>query len=106
MNIDIREYLRINPISVHEPTLSGNDMDCFLLFPEDGEKEEEGYMAKTQMVLFKHLVETMFGDVLVQNDAGEYVWNENHGDTENLFPNHVKKDEFDVRRLTFESSLD
>lgn len=32
MNIDVREYLRINPISVHELTLSDNDNDCFLLF--------------------------------------------------------------------------
>ena len=32
MNIDIREYLRINPISVHELTLSDNPLDCFLTF--------------------------------------------------------------------------
>ena len=34
MNIDVREYLRINPISVHELTLSGDMKDCFLLFGE------------------------------------------------------------------------
>ena len=33
MNIDIREYLRINPISVHKLTLSGDGKDCFLYFP-------------------------------------------------------------------------
>ena len=36
MNIDIREYLRINPISVHELTLSDKADDCFLLFKEGG----------------------------------------------------------------------
>ena len=30
MNIDVREYLRINPISVHELTLSEAERDCFL----------------------------------------------------------------------------
>ena len=40
MNIDVREYLRINPISVHELTLSGDGKDCFLYFPEDGEGYE------------------------------------------------------------------
>jgi hypothetical protein len=34
MNVDVREYLRINPISVHELTLSGDAKDCFLLFKE------------------------------------------------------------------------
>lgn len=35
MNIDVREYLRINPISVHELTLSGDGKDCFLYFPKN-----------------------------------------------------------------------
>ena len=43
MNIDVREYLRINPISVHELTLSGEGKDCFLLFPSDS----DGYEACT-----------------------------------------------------------
>lgn len=52
MNIDVREYLRINPISVHEATLSGNPTDCFLLFwngDPDGEEKDKSnlYMAKT-----------------------------------------------------------
>ena len=38
MNIDIREYLRINPISVHELTLSDNPLDCFLTFPFSGDQ--------------------------------------------------------------------
>ena len=45
MNIDVREYLRINPISVHELTLSDDGSDCFLLFPND---EGGDYKACTQ----------------------------------------------------------
>ena len=36
MNLDVREYLRINPISVHELSVSDTDTDCFLLFPTIG----------------------------------------------------------------------
>ena len=43
MNIDVREYLRINPISVHELTLSDDDRDCFLFFPTS--PSTRGYMA-------------------------------------------------------------
>ena len=45
MNIDVREYLRVNPISVHELSLSSNDNDCFLFFPM--ENEPRGYIAVT-----------------------------------------------------------
>ena len=36
MNVDVREYLRINPISVHELTLSDSSSDCFLVFDQEG----------------------------------------------------------------------
>ena len=45
MNIDVREYLRINPISVHELTLSNDDRDCFLFFPLS--TDQRGYKAFT-----------------------------------------------------------
>lgn len=32
MNIDVREYLRINPISAHVETTSNNENDCFMWF--------------------------------------------------------------------------
>lgn len=32
MNIDVREYLRTNPISVHNLTLSQDGKDCILIF--------------------------------------------------------------------------
>lgn len=46
MNIDVREYLRINPISVLDLSLSSNDNDCFLFFPM--ENKPRGYIAVTQ----------------------------------------------------------
>ena len=51
MNIDVREYLRINPISVHDLTLSDNGDDCFLFFYKSTDKNDEvshEYYAKTQ----------------------------------------------------------
>ena len=45
MNLDVREYLRINPISVHDLTLSDNDSDCFLFFPST--QYQRGYKAFT-----------------------------------------------------------
>lgn len=50
MNIDVREYLRINPISVHDLTLSENGNDCFLFFCKQKQNGEyyRDYYAKTQ----------------------------------------------------------
>ena len=62
MNIDVREYLRINPISVHELTLSDNGNDCFLFFPTT--VDTRGYRAFTQTQLFKALQRSVFGDLL------------------------------------------
>ena len=59
MNIDVREYLRINPISVHDLTLSGDGKDCFLFFPEG-----EGYEVRTQDKIFSDIKTAIFGDML------------------------------------------
>ena len=60
MNIDVREYLRINPISVHEPTLSGDGKDCFLVFPNSG----SGYSVATQDSIFAQLLNSIFHDLI------------------------------------------
>ncbi len=62
MNIDVREYLRINPISVHELTLSDNGNDCFLFFPTT--VDTRGYRAFTQTQLFGALQRSVFGNLL------------------------------------------
>lgn len=62
MNIDVREYLRINPISVHELTLSDNGNDCFLFFPTT--VDTRGYRVFTQTQLFKALQRSVFGNLL------------------------------------------
>lgn len=62
MNIDVREYLRINPISVHELSLSDNGNDCFLFFPLT--QAQRGYKVFTQTQLFLALQKTIFGDLL------------------------------------------
>ena len=61
MNIDIREYLRINPISVHDLTLSDKDTDCFLVFPTSGLR---GYRVNTQSQLFLAIQRSIFGELL------------------------------------------
>ena len=62
MNIDVREYLRINPISVHELSLSDNGNDCFLFFPKDS--DSRGYKIFTQKQLFRALQRSIFGNLL------------------------------------------
>ena len=62
MNIDVREYLRINPISVHELSLSDNGNDCFLFFPKDS--DTRGYRVFTQTQLFHALQKSIFGDLI------------------------------------------
>ena len=63
MNIDVREYLRINPISVHDLTLSGDFKDCFLFFPTDNESEG-GYNVYTQRQMFDAIMESIFQDLI------------------------------------------
>lgn len=65
MNIDVREYLRINPISAHELTLSDNANDCFLFF-----LPTNGYELKTQTQTFNFLYEKIFRRLInVANDG-------------------------------------
>jgi hypothetical protein len=63
MNIDVREYLRINPISVHELTLSDNDNDCFLFFPNENSQNWK-YKVVPQGRLFKSLQNSIFGNLI------------------------------------------
>lgn len=69
MNIDVREYLRINPISVHESTLSDSDNDCFLFF------NENGYVLKTQGTMFDSIRAAIFNsDSAFENYATVAEW--------------------------------
>ena len=68
MNIDVREYLRINPISVHELSLSSNGNDCFLFFPM--ENEPRGYIAVTQWQMFNEFYKTIFGKLVKFDEQG------------------------------------
>lgn len=47
MNIDVREYLRTNPISVHELTMSNRGNDCFLVFDQVDGQGRSNYSAWT-----------------------------------------------------------
>jgi len=97
MNIDVREYLRINPISVHEPTLSQEDTDCFMLFQHNGQ-----YDVLTQKTLFWEFYKTIFGnlvtgdstnpafDVIVDSDGGIH-WNPNAHLTDDQFKDYVRR---------------
>ena len=62
MNIDVREYLRINPISVHPLTLSSLETDCFLYFNDGGQTYEDGktYTVYTQKQVFNGILSTIF----------------------------------------------
>ena len=68
MNIDVREYLRINPISVLDLSLSSNDNDCFLFFPI--ENEPRGYIAVTQWQMFNEFYKTIFGELVKFDEQG------------------------------------
>lgn len=90
MNLDIREYLRINPISVHPLTLSDDETDCFLYFNENGEPYESGnaYIAYTQKQVFNGIlheilkdwvdVDSSSGNIFLKYDYvnGKIVWRE------------------------------
>jgi hypothetical protein len=106
MNIDVREYLRVNPISTHELTLSGDGKDCFLLFPESG----EGYEVCTQDVLFKFMVKSIFQNLV--DDNGFWIVDDNGQIslqdvplTDNQFTNYVRKSTWDVDRRQIEGDL-
>jgi hypothetical protein len=64
MNIDVREYLRINPISVHELTLSGDGKDCFLYFPQN-DTNGTGYIVHMQKTMFWSLCKSIFRNLVV-----------------------------------------
>ena len=72
MNLDIREYLRINPISVHPLTLSDDETDCFLYFNEDGKPYESGnsYIAYTQKQVFNGIISSIFKDWVEIDSSG------------------------------------
>ena len=67
MNIDVREYLRINPISVHELTLSGDAKDCFLYFPANS--DNTGYEVYTQRTVFWSLCKSIFQNIIIGNET-------------------------------------
>ena len=73
MNIDVREYLRINPISVHELTLSGDGKDCFLYFPANG--DQTGFKVCTQDAMFFDLCREIFGGLVKVGDDGNLTFN-------------------------------
>ena len=104
MNIDVREYLRINPISVHELTLSGDGKDCFLYFPNNNE-DGTGYKVYTQNVMFWSLYKSIFQDLLRENKIElnaevefnsntnkiDVNWGDNIHLNDNQFKNYVRK---------------
>ena len=70
MNIDVREYLRINPISVHDLTLSGDFKDCFLFFPTDN-GIEGGYNVYTQRQMLDAIMEYIFLALIACDGGGK-----------------------------------
>ena len=64
MNIDIREYLRTNPISSYELTISSNGLDGFLRFYQDGT-----YEVLTQTQLFSEIYNALFGNLIEYVDG-------------------------------------
>lgn len=110
MNIDVREYLRINPISVHDPTLSENGTDCFLVFPESGE-----YEAWTQNQLFNLLYETIFGDLVdvtvippkfkVRVDGETIEWNDDVHIRADQFREYVHRGVYETFKNNFEQNM-
>ena len=104
MNIDVREYLRINPISVHELTLSDDDNDCFLLFPNDDNYQTRGYKAFTQRQLFRALQHTIFGNLLT-DDNPPRITNDKVELEEGKFDNYVGRNEVGDYMLVFDRKI-
>lgn len=119
MNINIREYLRINPISVHNPTLSDCGSDCFLIFPnEEGEP-----IAKTQDSIFNQLYEKIFNTLVKYdeelgkyrfnfqtiefNEDGKLVvkWNDDATLTDNQFSNYARKSSWNETKSDIDREL-
>ena len=82
MNIDVREYLRINPISVHELSLSSNANDCFLFFSM--QEEPRGYIAVTQWQMFDEFYRTILGKLVKFDEQGHP-----HLDTKDVKPDEL-----------------
>ena len=104
MNIDVREYLRINPISVHELTLSDDDNDCFLLFPNDEDYQTRGYKAFTQRQLFRALQHTIFGNLLT-DDNPPRITNDEVELEEGKFDNYVRRNEVEDYMQVFDGKI-
>ena len=115
MNIDVREYLRINPISVHELTLSGDGNDCFLYFPQNNE-DNTGYEVYTQKKMFRSMCISIFGDILEEDNEtglrfkvtvnGNHVeWDETAKLDEFQFSSYVKRNEWTEYRDEIDESL-
>lgn len=63
MNIDVREYLRINPISAHELSISDAGDDGFMYFYD--EFGENKYHVALQTTMFDRLCKVIFRDMIV-----------------------------------------
>lgn len=115
MNIDVREYLRINPISVHELTLQGDAKDCFLFFKND----EPTYTVHTQKQLFWELCKAIFQDLIEQTEDGirlniesvslnnfsvTALWRDVHL-SDNQFTNYIKSWELQTFMDNFETHI-
>lgn len=105
MNIDVREYLRINPISVHELTLSDNGNDCFLFFPTSA--DTRGYKVLTQTQLFRVLQHSIFGDLLDYTTEPPKIKGIDVEVDLNVdqFKNYVEKKEFETFRDEFDTDV-
>ena len=121
MNVDVREYLRINPISVHELTLSGDAKDCFLLLREhvEGETREECSVV-SQKTLFWNLYQSIFGNLLrssigdigfridhIDHNGGDLLvdWEDGVSIGDDQFKNYIRKSELQEFQNDFESRL-
>ena len=120
MNIDVREYLRINPISVHELTLSQSPTDCFLFFKDNGPNAKSSYMVCTQRTLFHSLYSEMFknlvwvyGDtarfnvnqIRVQDGNVKVLWNDNAKLQKDQFKNYLPRSTFEQFKFSFETNV-
>lgn len=116
MNIDIREYLRINPISAHPLTLSQDENDCFLYFNQGKTTYGDGntYAVYTQRQVFNGMLKNAFGD-LVSEDSSENIrfrcevdsdgkirWEDGVHLKDSQFKDYVRKDKWERFKSNFE----
>lgn len=103
MNLDVREYLRTNPISCQPSTDSDSDLDCLLLFDGKG-----GWSATTQGRLFKETLTRLLGSAIVEGDDGKLRlncewdveaqalrWLSKPGFYDSIFQNYAKRSELE-----------